>query len=152
MSKRMFRSTAIVALVFVVGLSGCRAGGGAQPGIFSGQPGVGRQLGQRAGNIAINRVINAGITRAIGAFYRASQIVNLSNIFRISNGFCEKCLRLAMIPLSVSLSSRIAEMAAFRRVAVFSGMSPVLAVLASSAKTTSRTQWSRFSIPQCPRL
>ena len=52
---------------------GCRAGQAARPGVFQqpgsalAQPSVG-QFGQRVGNIAVNRLINAGITRAISGF------------------------------------------------------------------------------------
>ena len=92
MSPQIYKFAAVLAFVMVVGLSGCQAGRGVQPGAYqqqgvyqqpgayqqqggyqqtgmaSRQPTVGSQLGQRAGNIAVNRLINAGITRAISAF------------------------------------------------------------------------------------
>ena len=41
-------------------------------------------------------------------------------------------------------------MVRLRRAAMISGPLAVRSWWRSSSKTTSRTQWSRFSIPQCP--
>ena len=74
MSSRVIQFLSLAVCLLLISLSGCRAGQMNRPGIFqqpgvvSNQPTVGRQLGQRAGNIAINRLINAGITRIIGGF------------------------------------------------------------------------------------
>jgi len=72
MFTKIYKFTAVIALLLVIGFSGCRAAGGAQSGVFqqpeflAGQQNIGKQLGQRAGNIAINQVISAGISRLIG--------------------------------------------------------------------------------------
>ena len=74
MSARINQFAAVAALAFVVGISGCRAGQGLQPGGFqqpgvvTGRPAFGRKIGHRAGNIALNRLINAGITQAVSGF------------------------------------------------------------------------------------
>ena len=80
----------------------------------------------------------------------ANQKIKLRNIFRMSQGFELKCLMLGAMPLSPA--NLIAEIAAFRMAATFCGIAPALVWLASSPKVTSRTQCSRFSIPQWPRF
>ena len=49
-------------------------------------------------------------------------------------------------------SRRRALVARFRRLAMTCGPKPFLPCERSSSKTTSRTQWSRFWICQCPRV
>ena len=71
MSKRLALSVSLAAFVLCIGFSGCRArqqaygpGGVPQQGYGQIFP-QGNQLGQRVGNIAINRGINAAITGII---------------------------------------------------------------------------------------
>jgi len=61
MPARIYPLFTLAACLIVACSIGCRAG---QQGGFA-QPNF-NQLGSRVGNIAVDRVINAGITRAIG--------------------------------------------------------------------------------------
>lgn len=71
MSSRICQIVVLAFGLFVISHCGCRASQASrptifqQPGVVSNQPNIGRELGQRAGNIAVNRLINAGITRVI---------------------------------------------------------------------------------------
>ncbi len=70
-SSRSYQIVILASGLFMASLCGCRANQGnrpavlQQPGVVSNQPNFGRQLGQRASNIAVNRLINEGITRVI---------------------------------------------------------------------------------------
>ncbi len=69
-SSRFYQIVVLASGLFIATLCGCRASQASpalsqQPGVVSNQPNFGRQLGQRAGNIAVNRLINEGITRVI---------------------------------------------------------------------------------------
>ena len=67
MSTRMKQFAVFTIVMVALSFSGCRAGQGLFPqqGLAPGQPVFGQQLGQRIGNIALNRGINAGITRPV---------------------------------------------------------------------------------------
>lgn len=73
-SSKIYQIIVLAAGLFVTSLCGCRAGqsnGPAlfqQPNIISNTQNLGRQLGQRASGIAVNRIINEGITQVINGF------------------------------------------------------------------------------------
>ena len=56
----------------------------------------------------------------------------------------------SVFDIFVHPANRKTEMVAFRKAAMTCGMLPVRACEASSSKTTSRTQWSLFSMVQWP--
>ena len=67
---------------------------------------------------------------------------------------CLGCLDRDLVVLAMEVpvpwKSRMRLMARLRRAAMTCGPLAVRSWWRSSSKTTSRIQWSRFSIPQCP--
>ena len=65
-------------------------------------------------------------------------------------GCRDRDLVVLAMEVAVPWKSRMRLMARLRRVAMTCGPLPVRGWWRSSSKTTSLTQWSRFSVPQCP--